>query len=102
MSLNLEEVQQIRIPIECLDVHQQSTAGIGHVGHVIAGHLPQNPRVHCSEEQPLLGDGRSDARDLVDEPFEFERTEVRRNRKTCLAFEPIQITTRNVVQNVID
>ena len=71
---DVEDLQQLVVPVEPPQVHQHGAAGVGHVGEVhaavgAAGQVPQQPAVDGAEQR-LAGLGRrADAVDVGQDPL---------------------------------
>ena len=73
---NAHRVEQYVVPLERLEVHQHRPAGVGHVGDVAAGEVPDEPGVH-RPEQRLAGLGAlAQAVDVVEQPADLGPGEV--------------------------
>ena len=49
-----QHAAQLRVPTELVDIEQHGAAGVGIVGDVGAGQLPDKPRLHRAEQQLAL------------------------------------------------
>ena len=79
-----EQLAQVRVPASAADVEQQRARGIGRVGGVqlAAGQPPQQEAVDGAErELALLGRGAR-AVDVVEQPGDFRRREIRIEQQT--------------------
>ena len=73
--------QELVVPVERLEVHQHRAAGVGDVGDVLAGELPDHPGVHRAEQRVAgLGVG-SEPVDVLKHPAELAASEVRGRRQ---------------------
>ena len=46
-----EGIEQLGRPIQRGEIHQHGSAGIGDIGHVLAGEMPRHPGVHSSKSE---------------------------------------------------
>ena len=89
-------LEQLRVPVERLEVHQHRARGVRDVGHVDAavgpaGQVPDEPRVDGPEEQVATGRGSSPFRAaVVEDPRELERRRVGRDRQPGPCPEPVR------------
>ncbi len=91
---NAEEGEEVRIPIERVQVHQLSTAGVGDVGGVNAGgwpsgKVPEQKGIDVAEEQIAALGGRLGTGNVLQQPLQFERAEVGAKWQAGLCAKPI-------------
>ena len=76
---DVEEFQQVVVPLQRVDVEEHRARGVAHVGHM---HLPacqppDEPRVDRPEEELALLGPRPGSRNVVEDPLDLRRAEVR-------------------------
>ena len=87
---NVEESEQLVVPLERFEVHQHGAAGVGDVGDVraavdAAGELPDQPAVDRTEDGVAGFGVGPDAVDVVEDPLDLAAGEVRRRRQARTA-----------------
>ena len=80
-------LEQRFVPVERRKVHQLRAAGVGDVGDMqaaarAAGQVPDQPAVDRAEEQVAAFGRRARAGHVVEQPLQFQRAEVARQRQT--------------------
>jgi hypothetical protein len=76
---NAQEPQELVVPVLAMDVVEHGARGVGHVGrvHRAAGQTPEQERIDRAERQLAAFGGLPRACDLVEQPGELGRGEVR-------------------------
>ena len=82
-------LQDLRVPLQAFQVHQHGAAGVGDVGDVPAGQLPDDPGVHGPEQQFTAVGSFADPVDVVQEPADLGAGEVGGQRQAALGTEPV-------------
>ena len=74
-----EQRQQLRVPLQRMDVEQQRARGIARIGHVplAASEFPDQPAVHGAEGQLALFSPHPCAGHMVQQPLQLGRRKVR-------------------------
>ena len=75
---NVEEFQQVVVPLQRVDVEEHRARSVAHVGHVhvSARQAPDEPRVDRPEEEFALLGARTRPRNVVENPLDLRRAEV--------------------------
>ena len=84
-----KRLQQLRVPLECFQVHQLGAARVGHVGDVLAGQLPQQIRINVAEEQLACISLAARAAYIFQQPMQLERAEISGERQPGAAAKKI-------------
>jgi hypothetical protein len=93
---DLELVEQLGVPVEGGEVHQQRAAGVGHVGEVPAGEVPDQPGVHGAGEDLAPLGTPAQAVDLVQQPAQLGAGEVGGQRQAGPAAEEVFVRAQGV------
>ena len=107
-SRDVEQPQQLVVPLQRVDVEQHGARRVAHVGHVTraAGQLPHQPRVDGPERQLARFGARPRARHVVQQPPDLARREIGVDEQTgprlnrlarALRFEPLAEVRRPAV-----
>src|SRR5262245_61654542 len=102
---DVEQLQQLVIPLQCAQVHQLRAAGVGHVGHVYAAvgttrQVPHEEAVDRAEENVACAGALADARHLIQDPTDLEGAEVARGRKTGTFAEELHTAAGSECRNI--
>ena len=89
-----QNAQQFIVPVECFQVHEHGSAGIGDVGEVLTavgatGQVPDDPGIDVAEERIATFGGFADAFHIVQNPLDFGAGEVGGNRQARFATEEV-------------
>src|SRR6267378_171611 len=87
-----KDLEQFRVPGECLQIHELGAAGVGNIGDVNAafwttGQSPHEKTVKVAEERITRLSLLADSGNVFQEPADFQTTEVRGQRQTRLRSE---------------
>ena len=91
---DVQDAQNLIIPVQRVQVHQQGAAGVGHIGHVraaagAAGQVPDDPRVDVAEDRLAPLRRRAHTRHVVEDPLDLRAGEIGRQRQPGLRPEAI-------------
>src|SRR6185369_11558647 len=93
-SGNVKCLEKLTAPLQCFEIHQLGSAGVGDIGDVnaavyAAGELPNEVAVDVAESK-FAGFGEfTGAANVVEYPTDFEAAEVSGERKTGLVSEAV-------------
>ena len=73
---HVERGEQLVVPVEGAQVHHQRAAGVGHVGDVPAGELPDEPAVHRAEQDLAPVGALAEPVHIVQQPAQLRAGEV--------------------------
>ncbi len=72
-----------------MKIHQQGARGVGHIGDMRAGQVPNQPRVNVAECQfPFFGFGAR-AFHIIKDPFYFRARKISGKRQACFFAQTI-------------
>jgi hypothetical protein len=88
LAWHAEDRQQLVVPVQGREVHQEGTAGVCHVGYVraavrTAGKVPDEPALHGSEQHVTALGALAQARGVVEQPAHLRGGEVRCRRQAA-------------------
>ena len=88
---NLQQRQQIVVPLVGVDVEQHGAAGVGDIGHMAAParELPDQPAVHGAEGQLAALGGGARAVDVVQNPAQLGAREIGVDQQARLALDGV-------------
>lgn len=94
---NIEQVQDVLVPVEGVDVEEHRPAGVGDVGGVnpTPGQLPEQPGVDRPEEQVAPGRLLAGPRDPVENPLDLGGGEVGVDHQPGLVVDQLLVTVGN-------
>ena len=98
---------KVVVPLQRLEIHEHSAAGIGNVRGVhrlVAEQVPQEPRVDGAESALVLADGRLHLKHVLHEPLDLECAKVGADRQAALLLEVIRIVValeKHLVHNAV-
>ena len=84
-----EQRQCFGIPIACLDVEEERARRVGLVGRVAPGEVSQKPCIDGPEDDLALRCPIAQAADILQQPFDFGRREVRIDRQAGSSTKPL-------------
>ena len=103
---NLKCLQECRIPLQRFQVQELCAAGVGDVRNVhsavgAAGQIPDNEGINRSEEQFARCGFLPCARNVVQQPANFQAAEIRAQRKSGRLTEPVLAAACRIARNSV-
>ena len=86
---HLHRLEQLVVPVQGSEVHEHGPAGVGDIGHVTAGEVPDQPGVHGPKEHGAPLRALPSPLHMVEDPLDLGPREVRREGKPGLGPEAV-------------
>ncbi len=99
VTRNAECLEQHIVPVQRMQVHQLGAAGVGHVGHVQSGEMPQQPGIDRAEQQIALFRTQPRVGDVVQQPAQLQRAEIAGQRQAGLGTETVLAAVSRVIRH---
>ncbi len=84
-----DRIEQRVVPVERLEIHQHGSTGVGDVGDVTPGEVPDEPAVHRPEEKVALLGSPAQSRSAVQQPAHLRSGEIGCEGQSAPVAEPV-------------
>ena len=91
---NVEEPQQLLVPLQRLEIHQLRARGVGRVGEMAPGQIPGEPGIHRAEQHLAGLRLLARAGNGLEQPDELQAREISGERQAGLGAQPILAALR--------
>ena len=103
---DVEDPEQLVVPLQRRQVHQHRPARVGHVGGVdaavpAAGQVPDDPRVGVAEHRLAASRRVAHARHVVEDPLDLRARKIGRRRKAGARADHLSLRLRQRVDDPI-